>query len=134
MDGSVIGIIAVAVFSLLGTIYSAKQARSTNTASVDVRIFELLQKDVEQLQMRVGTLREQLHHAQDESDNERDRRRRVESDLEAIADVVDRMVRAMVAAELPVPMGAESWLRWTKHPGAAKDDMDYWDPAKGRQQ
>lgn len=124
VSGETIGIVLVGILSLLGAVYSARQARKTNTATVDVRIFELLQKDVEQLQSRVAQLRQQLHRAQDESDTERQRRRRVESELEAIADVVDRMVRAMVAAELPVPMGAETYLRYTRNPAAAKDDLD----------
>lgn len=124
MDANSLGIVAVGLLSLLGTIYSARQARKTNTATVDVRIFELLQQDVVALQDRVSALRRELHTAQDETDRERLRRRRVESELEAIADVVDRMVRAMVAAELPVPMGAESYLRWSRSPNAAKGDLD----------
>lgn len=117
MSGPTIGIIVVAIISLLGTIYSARSARRTNTASVDVRIFELLQEDVVQLQARVEQLRSQLYKAQDESDRERIRRRKLESELESIADVVDRMVRAMQAAELPIPMGADTYLRYTRpHP------------------
>lgn len=114
MSGPTIGIIVVAIISLLGTIYSARSARRTNTASVDVRIFELLQEDVVQLQARVEQLRSQLYKAQDESDRERIRRRKLESELESIADVVDRMVRAMQAAELPIPMGADTYLRYTR--------------------
>jgi uncharacterized protein YlxW (UPF0749 family) len=120
MSADLVGILGVAVLSLLGTAYAAIQARKTNTATVDVRIFELLQQDVEQLQTRVATLRQQLHKAQDESDWERDRRRKLESELEAIADVVDRMVRAMIAAELPVPMGVETYLRYSRDPTKAK--------------
>lgn len=114
VDSDTIGIVVVGVLSMLGVVYSAKQARRTNTATVDVRIFELLQKDVEQLQTRVAILREQLHKAQDESDRERVRRRKLESELDAISDVVDRMVRAMVAAELPVPDGADTYLRYIR--------------------
>lgn len=114
IDGSVVGIVAVGLLSLVGVIYSARQARRTNTATVDVRIFELLQKDVELLQTRVANLREQLHKAQDESDRERDRRRKLETELDAIADVIERMVRAMVAAELPVPAGADTYLRYVR--------------------
>lgn len=121
MDGSVFGIVGVGLLSLIGVIYSARQARRTNTATVDVRIFELLQKDVEQLQNRVAVLRDQLHKAQDESDRERDRRRKLETELDAIADVIERMVRAMVAAELPVPAGADTYLRYVR--GTPKENQ-----------
>lgn len=119
IDGNAIGIIAVGVLSLMGVIYSARQARRTNTATVDVRIFEMLQKDVVQLQERVDKLRRELHEAQDETDLERRRRRSAEVQIEAITEVVERMIRTLIAANIPVPDEAASWLRFPKQPEAS---------------
>lgn len=121
MNGNTVGIIAVGVLSLIGAMYSAKQARKTNTATVDVRIFEMLQKDVVQLQERVDKLRRELHEAQDETDVERRKRRGAEVQIEAITDVIERMIRTMIAANIPVPEEAQSWLRFPKQTAPTPD-------------
>ena len=109
MTGDQVGIVLVGVLSLLGAIYSARSARRTNTVTVDVRIFEALQEDVVRLQDRVDKLRESVRVAEDETDAERRKRRAIVAQVESLADVIDRMTRAMTAAGLPVPETAHAY-------------------------
>jgi len=112
VNAELVGIVAVAFLSLAGAVFSAVMARRTNNASVDVRILKLLQEDVVAMRERVDQMRRELWVAQDETDEERRRRRRIEAQVDAMADLVDRMRRAMLAANVPLPSDAEALLNF----------------------
>lgn len=95
--------ILAALFAAGATVLAAVQARRANSATVDVRILKYLQDDVVQLQERVAELRRGLHESQNETDEERRLRRRVEGDLVAVHDLAQRMARALAAAGIPIP-------------------------------
>lgn len=116
MSGDAWGLVAVGFLTLVGTYYSARSARRTNTVTVDVRIFEALQEDVVRLQDRVEKLRESVREAQDETDRERQRRRSIQAQVEALVDVTDRMTRAMEIAGVPVPDFAAGYLGFPRPP------------------
>lgn len=105
-----LGFIAVGMLTLVGTWITARAARQTNTVTVDVRIFEALQEDVVRLQARVDGLREAVRKAEDETDQERKRRRAIEAQLDGLADLVDRMARKMHAAGIDPPEGAAAYV------------------------
>ncbi len=128
MTGDQVGIVLVGVLSLLGAIYSARSARRTNTVTVDVRIFEALQEDVVRLQDRVDKLRESVRVAEDETDAERKKRRAIEAQVESLADVIDRMTRAMTAAGLPVPEVATAYSGFPGQPGKGGGHSGKHDP------
>jgi hypothetical protein len=95
--------ILAALFAAVATVLAAVQARRANSATVDVRILKYLQDDVVQLQVRVSELRRGLHESQNETDEERRLRRRVEGELIGVQDLAQRMARALVAAGIPIP-------------------------------
>lgn len=111
MTGEVVGIVVVGILSLIGTAFAAVQSRRTNTATVDIRLFKVMQEDVLQLRTELSGLRRELFESQDETDRERKRRRRAELRIESMSDAVERIIRMMVAAELPVPPDLLSWMR-----------------------
>lgn len=102
-----IAAIVAALLAAVATAFAAQQSRKANSATVDVRILKYLQDDVVQLQVRVSELRRELHTSQNETDDERRLRRRVEQELNAVQDLAHRMTRALAAANIPIP--AEAW-------------------------
>lgn len=102
MDNDTIGLIAVGLLSLLGSGYAATQARKTNTATVDVRIFKLLQEDVVLMRTELTALRQDLREARNESDAERRLRLQVEGRLADLERALARMVRTLDAAGIDV--------------------------------
>lgn len=104
--GAALAAILAALFAAGATVLAAVQSRKANSATVDVRILKYLQDDVVQLQVRVAELRRGLYEAQNETDEERRVRRRVESELVALQDLAQRMARALVAAGVNIPEAA----------------------------
>lgn len=102
MDSNSIGLIVVGVLSLLGSGYAATQARKTNTATVDVRIFKLLQDDVVLMRTELTALRHDLREARDETDAERRKRIAGEERLATMERALARMVRTLDAAGIDV--------------------------------
>lgn len=98
--------ILAALFAAVATVLAAVQSRRANSATVDVRILKYLQDDVVQLQVRVSELRKAVHESQNETDEERRMRRRVETELIAVQDLAHRMARALVAAGINLPEAA----------------------------
>lgn len=107
---SAVAIVLAAIVACVGTAYGARQARRTTTATVDVRIFELLQEDVLTLRQQLAEMRRELYLAQDESYSERLRSRRLQDHLDRISQAVQRMTRAMEAGGLTVPDDVRSIL------------------------
>ncbi len=95
--------VLAALFAALATVAAAVQSRRANNATVDVRILKYLQEDVVALQDRVAVLRASVREAQDETDQERARRRRLELELAGLQDLAQRMARALEAAGIPIP-------------------------------
>ncbi len=114
ITGDQLGLLAVGLVTLVGTIYSARSARRTNTVTVDVRIFEALQEDVVRLQERVEKLREAVRVAEDETDRERRLRRNMSSQVESLADLVERLNRALGAAGVEVPAPVTSYMNFPR--------------------
>lgn len=110
MGTDTLGFVIVGLLTLTGTYVTARAARNTNTVTVDVRIFQALQEDVVRLQARVDDLREAVRKAEDETDDERRRRRHIELQVESLADLVGRMTRKMHAAGLDPPQAAQTYL------------------------
>lgn len=115
MDSNSIGLIIVGVLSLVGSGYAATQARKTNTATVDVRIFKLLQEDVVLMRSELTALRHDLREARNETDAERRMRTQVEGRLADLERALARMVRTLDAAGIDVVTAeARSLLGRTK--------------------
>lgn len=110
LDGNTIGLIIVGALSLIGSIYAASQARKTNTATVDIRLFKLLQDDVVVMRQEMSALRKELRESQNETDAERKLRIKVEARLTDVERALDRMVRFLDAADMPVPEDYRSLL------------------------
>lgn len=104
--GTAIAAILAALFAAVATGFAAVQSKRANNATVDVRILKYLQDDVVQLQVRVAELRRGLHESQNETDEERRLRRRVEGELIAVQDLAHRMARALIAAGINIPEAA----------------------------
>lgn len=102
MDSNTWGLIIVGALSLLGSGFAAIQARKTNTATVDVRIFKLLQEDVVLMRTELTALRHDLREARDETDAERRMRLQVEGRLADLERALARMVRTLDAAGIDV--------------------------------
>lgn len=101
--GALVATIVAAICAAAATAFAAVQSRRANSATVDVRILKYLQDDVVLLQQRVQQLRTDLIASQTETDEERRVRRRVENELMAMQDLVQRMSRALTAAGIVTP-------------------------------
>lgn len=100
--------IACAVISVLGGAYVARNARRSSMVMVDPKFIEMLQRSVKDLEALRAEMRTDLVAAQEETDRERAKRRKMERRVEFLLDVIVRLKNMLLQAGIPLPEGVDA--------------------------